>query len=348
MAANSPHTAKGKSKPTIVSDSGSSDSEDDDFVPEEPDQPSSKTATAPRTSRKEGKAKAGNDVSNADSDEDDSDHEAKDIGNGARPDEEIDADELEALKRERAELVAAAGGEDRLGKRRRLAQPAGSSLAESVSASDDADELRAKAAAEWEAIKGSDAAPSATEAAAAKSAGMSPQKTEGGASKAAPGGEEMVSVPSTYKFAGEVHTTTRLLPRSHPEAIKYLSESATKTATPGASASSSTSSPTSSSATIPTTSAAAARPPPGPRRKKGSSLAAMSAAATAKPTKINTLEKSKLDWDQFKGDSSKLSRQELDELENQTRGGGKGLGDMKGYLERRDFLDRVKDRTGQS
>ena len=352
MAADSPHSAQSKNKPLIMSNSGSSDSEDDDFVPEDSCQPSNKTTAATRisgTSGKEVRAKAENVMSNAGSDEDDSDDEERGTGIGLRNDDEIDADELEALKRERAELVAAAGGEDRLGKRRRLAHPSGLHTADSTIASDEAQSLRARAAAEWEAIKGSEAVPSTTEAAAGTSAERGPQGTEASSSKAASDGEEMISVPTTYKFAGEVHTTTRSLPRSHPEAIKYLSESATKTAAPAASASPSTSAPTSSSATIPTTSAAATRPPPpGPRRKKGSSLAAMSAAATAKPTKINTLEKSKLDWDQFKGDTSKLSRQELDELENQTRGGGKGLGDMKGYLERRDFLDRVKDRTGQS
>ncbi len=35
-------------------------------------------------------------------------------GQGAGQTEEIDADELEAMKREREEMIAAAGGEDRL------------------------------------------------------------------------------------------------------------------------------------------------------------------------------------------------------------------------------------------
>ncbi|SPO29602.1 related to SWR1-complex protein 5 [Ustilago trichophora] len=318
-----------------ASDSGS-DSEDDDFVPEAIGGPSSLAASTSKATRKKATNNT-DDGSDAESDDDLSGDE----GASAALGEEIDNDELEALKRERAELVTAAGGEDRLGKRRRLAQDSSTTSAGStVAADEEAEALNAKALAEWEAIKGSDSTPAPTS-----------QESQAGTSTTSLAPEEMISIPTTYKFAGEIHTSFRLLPRSHPEAVKYLSQTnpastpSSSTATTTAPTSITTTSTSTNSNTDPPTKRP---PPPGPRRKKTSSLAALSAAATTtKPTKLNTLEKSKLDWDTFKGNSAKLSQQELDELENQTKGGGKGLGDMKGYLERRDFLDRVKDRTGK-
>jgi len=91
------------------------------------------------------------------------------------------------------------------------------------------------------------------------------------------------------------------------------------------------------------------------KRKKKSSLAEMSAAATAKPVKLNTLEKSKADWEAFKGtrnpvDASEsgskdtMSEAEREELDAQTHGGSSGLGSMKGYIHRKEFLDRVHGR----
>lgn len=82
----------------------------------------------------------------------------------------------------------------------------------------------------------------------------------------------------------------------------------------------------------------------------------MSAAASARPTKINTLEKSKMDWDRFKSTADAaaadaaaaaddgLTERERDEMESQTKGGSSGLGSMKGYMERQGFLDRVEER----
>ena len=75
-----------------------------------------------------------------------------------------------------------------------------------------------------------------------------------------------------------------------------------------------------------------------------------SAAATAQPAKLNTLEKSKLDWETYKGtvpatsSTETMTDAERDELESQTRGGGSGLSDVKGYLHRKEFLDRVHNR----
>lgn len=87
----------------------------------------------------------------------------------------------------------------------------------------------------------------------------------------------------------------------------------------------------------------------GAKRKKRSSLAEMSAAVTAKPVKLNTLEKSKLDWEAYKGTrksdiSDTMTEAEREELDAQTCGGGSGLGSIKGYMHRKEFLDRVHDR----
>ena len=73
----------------------------------------------------------------------------------------------------------------------------------------------------------------------------------------------------------------------------------------------------------------------GAKRKKRSSLAEMSAAVTAKPVKLNTLEKSKLDWEAYKGTrksdiSDTMTEAEREELDAQTHGGGSGLGSIKG------------------
>lgn len=86
------------------------------------------------------------------------------------------------------------------------------------------------------------------------------------------------------------------------------------------------------------------------RKKRKSQLADLSAAATAQPVKLNTLEKSKLDWETYKGTvpttgaPETMSEAEREELDAQTRGGGSGLSDVKGYLHRKEFLDRVHNR----
>lgn len=58
-----------------------------------------------------------------------------------------------------------------------------------------------------------------------------------------------------------------------------------------------------------------------------------------------------MDWEAYKGNTSlpnekkeTMSASEREELEAQTQGGGSGLGDVKGYLHRKEFLDRVQDR----
>ncbi|PWZ00388.1 hypothetical protein BCV70DRAFT_199673 [Testicularia cyperi] len=301
-----------------LSSSGSDSEDDQDFVPHSrPVRASGSRGTRNTTAP----ARAGADeASRSDSDLDaDSDFDFED-GNGkaqlrqnTNADEAIDADELEALRREREEMVRQAGGEERLGKRRRLAAADSSTaiVAASTEASraEEAEDLAAKAAAEWEAIK-------------------NPTST--------------VSMPTP--------TTAMNVTEQAPEpAVTEIVVSDSITAP---------------SAPIPTAPQGSNTPKPrppgagGPPRKKKSSLSALSAAATGKPVKLNTLEKSKLDWDRFKSSADatlnsqgtgagagRLSQLERDEIEQQTKGGASGLGNMKGYLERQDFLNRVRDRT---
>ena len=145
--------------------------------------------------------------------------------------------------------------------------------------------------------------------------------------------EEMVTVVRTYKFAGEEVVKEERLPASDPYAKQDLAKQAQAKAESVPSTTASAKSIANSSRPL---------PPPGPRRKKGGGLAAMSAAATGKPDKLNTLEKSKMDWTKYK--DSTLGEQERFEMDAQTKGGSSGLGSMKGYMERRNFLERVQDR----
>ncbi|KAE8227845.1 hypothetical protein CF326_g7246 [Tilletia indica] len=133
--------------------------------------------------------------------------------------------------------------------------------------------------------------------------------------------------------------------------------------------SSSTSLPScSTTSSLPSTSnlASTERPPKlGPPPKKRKSMLSSKGSATAaagKPTKLNTLEKSKLDWESFKkaehsksqlkdgdtggrDDVQALTEEERAEMESQTRAGGSARsGKMSGFLDRADFLDRVSER----
>lgn len=153
---------------------------------------------------------------------------------------------------------------------------------------------------------------------------------------AKPAQEEMVRVVTKYRFAGEQMEEEKMLPASHPEAKAFLAKQAQKEPDPSATAIPSSFSANKASSAFPRSAA------PAPRRKKAGGLAAMSAAATAKPTKINTLEKSKMDWTKYK--DTTLGEDQRHELDAQTKGGSSGLGTMKGYMERRNFLERVQDR----
>ena len=157
VASTSKQASEDRLQPSNASNSGS-DSEDDDFVPEETGEPSGSVANTSTVPKKPSKTtNAGSDIDSDAAESDDDEGKTAAQGDG------IDDEELDALKRERAELVAAAGGEDRLGKRRRLAPAANTDAVDSGVVDSEAEALKAKALAEWEAIKGSDSAPTATD-----------------------------------------------------------------------------------------------------------------------------------------------------------------------------------------
>ncbi|GAA5925791.1 Swc5p [Sporobolomyces koalae] len=180
--------------------------------------------------------------------------------------------------------------------------------------------------------------------------------------------DDLVTIKVTYKFAGDTITQDKRVPRTSQEAINYFAlhpeQSAAKaspTAVPtkpdpttasldalfGPDTSLPTSAPPLTSAEpdplkppAPTSAAAAAAPLPpagGPRRKKaGGGLGAMAASmgVGVKPAKLNTLEKSKLDWNSYVQTQDGLQ----DTLQHARK---------DGYLEKKDFLDRVEARKEQ-
>jgi hypothetical protein len=175
-----------------------------------------------------------------------------------------------------------------------------------------------------------------------------------------------------------------LLPASHPDAVAFLASQRAAAGEAGASSAgasmsaaagpSSESAPASSS--TPSASSSQAQAPParplggGPRKRKAGGLAAAAAAASGgKVAKLSTLEKSKLDWEAYKsgqtatstssalpptisavgeekaaGAGEALTEQEREEMEAQTKGGARGLGNVKGFIERKEFLERVRGR----
>ncbi|GAA5874636.1 hypothetical protein JCM16303_002933 [Sporobolomyces ruberrimus] len=171
---------------------------------------------------------------------------------------------------------------------------------------------------------------------------------------------DLVTIKVTYKFAGDTITQDKKVPRDSQEAQNYFAlhpELSSKPApsSPSKPASSdpttssldalfgpettptNTSTPTSAEPSNPPESAA---PPPrpaasAPKRKKagGGGLGAMAASlgVGSKPAKLNTLEKSKLDWNSYV--------QTQDGLEDTLQHARKD-----GYLEKKDFLDRVEMR----
>lgn len=160
-----------------------------------------------------------------------------------------------------------------------------------------------------------------------------------------------VRVKRTYRFAGQTVEEEVEMPEDHPEAVAQLKQNLPPSSS--GEAQGATGGVTTSTSSIPSASGKAPRPLGGPRKRKAGSLASMAAAAKAKPTKLNTVEKSKMDWEAYKSRSASqlggsastgLSRAEVEEMEAQTKGGARGLGNMQGYLDRSDFLARVHAR----
>lgn len=119
---------------------------------------------------------------------------------------------------------------------------------------------------------------------------------------------EYITITRTYKFAGEVHKEEKRVHRNSGEAQDYLKQQKENTAP----------------------NEEKKRPPP--RRKKRSSLQAELDSAKAK--KMNTLEKSRLDW---------LGFVDQEGIKDQLTHHNKG-----GYLHKQDFLSRVEHNLEES
>ncbi|BGP55881.1 hypothetical protein JCM8202_002307 [Rhodotorula sphaerocarpa] len=177
--------------------------------------------------------------------------------------------------------------------------------------------------------------------------------------------DDLVTIEIEYEFAGEKVKQQKRVARSSAEAQAYFGRNSTAAA-PGQLSSDPKSAapakdptaaaldalfgpedPSSTTAAVPSPAApstaaapitsSAPVPPPAAKRRKtggaGGSLSGMAASlgvagAGGKPAKLNTLEKSKLDWSSYVSSETGLE----DTLAHARK---------DGYLDRRDFLDRV-------
>ena len=141
-------------------------------------------------------------------------------------------------------------------------------------------------------------------------------------------GEKMVTITHTYEFAGKTVTEEKLVPASSETARVHFSSTT-------ATASSTSSSPATGSRS---STAPARRPPPKKRASAFDSAAASRStngnarhAHHCQPAKINTLEKSRMDWAGF------VDKEGIgDDLKRWNKG-------EKGYLDRQAFLGRVDE-----
>lgn len=150
-----------------------------------------------------------------------------------------------------------------------------------------------------------------------------------------PNGDDTVTIQRTYNFAGKVHTETKVVLRDSAEARLYLA-----------------SNPSSTAAT--TSSSPPRRPtklarrsmfepvidlgPPRPDLKLGVGMIRerLVAQQEEKGRKLNTVEKSKMDWAGFVDKEG--IREELEVAEK-----GKGS-----YLQRKEFLERVEGKREEA
>jgi hypothetical protein len=126
-------------------------------------------------------------------------------------------------------------------------------------------------------------------------------------------GEKMITIKHTYEFAGKTITEEKLVPENSETAKAYLSSMAA------------------AKAPAPTPEGMPARRPPPKKRASAFDAAAASKSKIAPVAKINTLEKSRLDWAGF------VDKEGIgDELKQFNKGD-------KGYLDRQAFLGRVEE-----
>lgn len=122
-----------------------------------------------------------------------------------------------------------------------------------------------------------------------------------------------ITISHTYTFAGTTTTTTKLVPLDSAEARFFLSSNPISSTPP------------------PTTTSLATTKPTLRRPLKRTSAFDSGPTAASKAKKINTLEKSRLDWAGF------VDKEGIKEdLERQGKGGG--------YIDRQSFLGRVEER----
>lgn len=136
--------------------------------------------------------------------------------------------------------------------------------------------------------------------------------------------EEYITIERTYKFAGEVTTEKKRVPKSSAEAKAYLAQQADP--------SSIKTDNKLEESTVEPAAAPVAKKRKGPPKKKRSALDA-ELGSNKKPQKMNTLEKSRLDWAGFV-DKEGIS----DELTHHNKGG---------YLHKQDFLSKVEQRRDE-
>lgn len=158
--------------------------------------------------------------------------------------------------------------------------------------------------------------------------------------------EEFVDIKRTLKFAGEVQTEIKRVPRSSAEAQEYLrsleddqsasistdtaKDNAKDSLQDGASAGSSGGASGGTSGGAKDGEKDKGRPKPRPRKRKMSLLEEYEAG---KARKVNTLEKSRLDWLGF------VDKEGIqDDLKRHNR---------NGYLDKQGFLARVEHKMGE-
>ncbi|KAK9478928.1 bucentaur or craniofacial development-domain-containing protein [Lipomyces japonicus] len=127
--------------------------------------------------------------------------------------------------------------------------------------------------------------------------------------------DDYATITETYEFAKQVMTREKRVKKNSPEAQEFFKRQTQSKVTTATTATTAIGQPPK-------------RPGPPPRRRKPSSLDAM--ANKGKPTKINTLEKSKMDWQDF------VQNEGIeDDLKRHNKGG---------YLLKQDFLQRVDEK----
>lgn len=151
-------------------------------------------------------------------------------------------------------------------------------------------------------------------------------------------GEEMITIKRTYDFAGETISEEKRVPKSSAEARLYLESQRSKQDQGGPPNNNANKKPllqrpkkriSSFDPGSSSTTANAGRTGPGTAQSKSILGGAGAGGASSPPTKLNTIEKSKLDWAGF------VDKEGIkDDLDEHGRA-------KEGYLDRMGFLGRV-------